>query len=123
MGNNPVPWRGRCNTSFNFCAFVAPVAPDLDPGFTWPYADEIAAAQACAAAKTEGDEPPRRGFRGIHVNEAAAVWIPCTALQLQIRICIIAHCGSGNHRGYNTTLRSIKEHFYWNEMDSDVLSF
>ncbi len=45
--------------------FAAPIAPDLDPDFTWPSADEICQLQNSAAEKggeTVPGNPNGRGF-------------------------------------------------------------
>jgi hypothetical protein len=41
----------------------------------------------------------------------SALWIPERAIELQLRLCVEAHCRSAGHRAYEDMLGSIKE--YW----------
>ena len=102
--------------------FVAPVAPELDPEFIWPKAGDILDAQR-HSLQQDNETAPVRQHRGLHVNEQGLVWIPATAVALQLRICIVAHCGRGGHRGYSTTLQHIEDHFYWANVKGDVEAF
>jgi Integrase zinc binding domain len=42
---------------------------------------------------------------------------------MQVRLCVIAHCGRGEHRGHQVTLSAIKDHFYWKGMSKDIKVF
>jgi hypothetical protein len=39
-----------------------------------------------------------------------ALWIPERAVELQLRLCVEAHCRSAGHRAYEATLGAIKEY-------------
>jgi hypothetical protein len=39
-----------------------------------------------------------------------ALWIPERAVELQLRLCVKAHCRSAGHRAYGATLGAIKEY-------------
>jgi hypothetical protein len=56
------------------------------------------------------EEPPQQvddgGMRMIN----NALWIPERAVELQLRLCVEAHCRSAGHRAYEATLGAIKEY-------------
>jgi Integrase core domain/Integrase zinc binding domain len=49
-----------------------------------------------------------------------ALWIPERAVELQLRLCVEAHCRSAGHRSYGATLGAIKEYLAWTTMAKDV---
>jgi Integrase zinc binding domain len=52
-----------------------------------------------------------------------ALWIPERAVELQLRLCVEAHCLSAGHRAYEATLGAIKEYVAWTTMAKDVKVF
>jgi hypothetical protein len=52
-----------------------------------------------------------------------ALWIPEHAVELQLRLCVEAHCHSAGHRAYEATLGAIKECAAWTTMAKDVKVF
>jgi Integrase core domain/Integrase zinc binding domain len=52
-----------------------------------------------------------------------ALWIPERAVELQLRLCVQAHCRSPVHRAYKATLGAIKEYVAWTTMAKDVKAF
>jgi Integrase zinc binding domain len=52
-----------------------------------------------------------------------ALWIPERAVELQLRLCVEAHCLSAGHRAYESTLGAIKEYVAWTTMAKDVKVF
>jgi Integrase zinc binding domain len=52
-----------------------------------------------------------------------ALWIPKRAVELQIRLCVEAHCRSAEHRAYEATIGAIKEYVAWTTMAKDVKVF
>jgi hypothetical protein len=56
------------------------------------------------------------GMRMINI----ALWIPECAVELQLRLCLEAHCRSEGHRAYEATLGAIKEYVAWTTMVKDV---
>jgi hypothetical protein len=52
-----------------------------------------------------------------------ALWIPERAVELQLRLCLEAHCRSAAHRAYEATLGAIKEYVAWTMMAKDVKVF
>jgi Integrase zinc binding domain len=52
-----------------------------------------------------------------------ALWITERAGELQLRLCMGAHCRSAEHRAYEATLGAIKEYVAWTTMAKDVKVF
>jgi Integrase zinc binding domain len=52
-----------------------------------------------------------------------ALWIPERAVELQLRLCVEAHCRSAGHRPYEATLGAIKEYVEWTTMAKDFKVF
>jgi Integrase zinc binding domain len=52
-----------------------------------------------------------------------ALWIPERAVELQLRLCVQAHCRSAGHRSYEATLGAIKEYVAWTTMAKDFKVF
>jgi len=42
---------------------------------------------------------------------------------MQLRVCIIGHCGRAGHRGIESTYENIRKHFFWKSMKSDIATF
>jgi hypothetical protein len=42
---------------------------------------------------------------------------------MQVRLCVIAHCGRGGHRGHQVTLSAIQDHYYWKAMSKYIKVF
>jgi len=102
--------------------FQAPLAPDLDPDFKWPSRSELIQLQN-SALEEGSNAPESRNCNGLFVFNDDSIWIPNSAVQLQLRLCIIGHCGRGGHRGAATTYENIRAHFQWESMRSDIVSF
>lgn len=51
------------------------------------------------------------------------MWIPDNDLELQMKVIVCSHCSLMGHRGRDVTVSTIKENFYWREMDKDVAEF
>jgi hypothetical protein len=83
--------------------------------FNFPVAAEVLRLQKSAAHNTDLKEgsPKKRGANGLLVNQQGKIWIHTNAVSMQIRLCVIAHCGRGGHRGHQVTLSAIKDHYYW----------
>jgi hypothetical protein len=52
-----------------------------------------------------------------------ALWIREREVELQLRLCVEAHCRSAGHRAYEATLGAIKEYVAWTTMAKDVKVF
>jgi hypothetical protein len=91
--------------------FVAPLAMDTS-NYNFPVAAEVLRLQKATAHKPDLKEvpPKKRGANGLLVNEQGKIWIPTNAVSMQVRLCVIAHCGPGGHRGHQLTLSAIQDH-------------
>jgi hypothetical protein len=52
-----------------------------------------------------------------------ALWIPERVVELQLRLCVEAHCRSAGHRADEAPLGAIKEYVAWTTMAKDVKVF
>jgi hypothetical protein len=60
---------------------------------------------------TAGQEvPPQQFDAGGMRMMNNALWIPEHAVELQLRLCVEAHCLSAGHRAYEVTLGAIEEY-------------
>jgi Integrase zinc binding domain len=74
-----------------------------------------------AAARQE--LPPQQVDAGGMRMMSNALWIPERAVELQLRLCVEAHCRSAGHRAYEATLGAIKEYVTWTTMAKIVKVF
>lgn len=104
--------------------FVAPLAMDTS-NHDFPVAAEVLRLQKAAARNKALKEvpPTKKGAHGLLVNNEGKIWIPTNAVSMQVRLCVIAHCGRGGHRGHQVTLTAIQDHYYWKGMSKDVKVF
>ena len=102
--------------------FKTPLAPYLEEQVVCPSMQEVAGLQG-AAIKAGKPVKALEERDGLWKDEKGAVWIPEDAVEVQLRLCIIGNCGRGGHRGVNTTLKNISEHFFWQTMQADITSF
>jgi Integrase zinc binding domain len=101
--------------------FRAPVAPSFDSEFEWPYVSAARSSQANACTPPIGFEA--RESDSIIASSSGAAWIPTDSVELQLRLCILAHTGSGGHRGVASTFTALSEYFFLTTMRSDILDF
>lgn len=102
--------------------FTAPISPFLDSEFVWPTSTDIHKSQQLHKS-TANLKILSLDDNKLLVTRKGAIWIPPQDTTLQLRLCIIGHCGPAGHRGSITTLKSIKEKFYWRNMDHDITLF
>ncbi len=91
--------------------------------FIWPSVTEIYELQQQAISESSRTNLILDSKRTIYINTEGKIWIPAEAVDLQMRICVIAHAGNSGHRGVDATIQSISEYFIWNTIASDVKSF
>jgi hypothetical protein len=77
--------------------------------------------QSNATARQE--EPPQQVDAGGMRMMNNAPWFSERAVELQLRLCVEAHCRSVGHRAYEVTLGAIKEYVAWTTMAKDVKVF
>lgn len=102
------------------------VSPLQDSAFDWPSPDEIAAVQL--SVLSGGTPPPGVVFdepKSIYVVDRLdrPLWIPDEAVDLQQRLCVVAHAGIAGHRGVEATTTSIKRTAWWSTIKADVERF
>jgi RNase H-like domain found in reverse transcriptase/Reverse transcriptase (RNA-dependent DNA polymerase)/Integrase core domain/Integrase zinc binding domain len=104
---------------------LAPVSPNMDPTFEWPTASEIRLIQDTARVGNiaTGSSIFLSADDHLFHLPLGPVWIPGTAHELQLRLCIVAHTGPGGHRGVDSTTASIQNLFHWPTLREDVLTF
>jgi RNase H-like domain found in reverse transcriptase/Reverse transcriptase (RNA-dependent DNA polymerase) len=90
---------------------VAPICTPDD--FIWPSTSEIARVQQNSPIPAEFQ---RLEATGLVMTPASTIWIPDTALALQLRLCIVAHCGPAGHRSSSTSVASLSKVFNWAEL-------
>lgn len=81
----------------------------------WPTEAENREVQLSARAheSTEPVAPLWRWdpTRQLFLTDDDRVWIPESAVELQQRLCVIAHAGASGHRGARTTAIALEELF------------
>ena len=99
----------------------APLAPNRDADLTWPTRTDIILSQQKATP------PPatlvNTSYDGLLQFPTGVIWIPPRDVSLQLRICVIGHCGRGGHRGATATAQAIKAIFFWDRIDADIAQF
>ena len=51
------------------------------------------------------------------------LYIPAEDTHLQLRICVIGHCGRGGHRALDSTSNAINDYCFWKTMQQDISAF
>jgi hypothetical protein len=102
----------------NKLALVSPLRAD---SFVWPTADAITALQRdhpeCVGHATWC--PDKKCF----LSKSGQIWIPDDALDMQMRICVVAHAGAAGHRRLDATMKSVSDMFDWTSLKADVKNF
>ena len=95
--------------------------------FTWPTSSEIFLLQSRAREGTDDFSCDSLTFSagesGLFSTKEGVIWVPPDADQLQLRLIIIAHCGSAGHRGKHATLAALSSRFFWSGMRADIDEF
>ena len=60
---------------------------------------------------------------GNGITPSGKFYIPAEDTHLQLRICLIGHCGRGGHRALNSTLSAINDYCFWKTMQQDISAF
>jgi hypothetical protein len=74
-------------------------------------------------ATARREEPPQQADAIGMGMEKNALWILELAVELQLSLCVEAHCRSAGRRAYEATLGAIKEYVAWTTMEGDVKVF
>jgi Integrase zinc binding domain len=90
---------------------------------TLPRLEDFLLAQKKAIKKLSREAPATQGQHGLRVYDDGAVWIPSTDIDIQLRMCVSAHCDSAGHRRKSATLANMEPHVRWPTMAIDVQQF
>ncbi|KAH9109322.1 hypothetical protein AeMF1_015599 [Aphanomyces euteiches] len=100
---------------------LALVSPLQSREFKWPSMDEIVQllrAHPDRETMSTWDETLK-----CFVTPASKIWIPDDAIDLQVRVCVVAHAGAAGHRRIDATTASVEEMFEWRTTKADVKGF
>jgi hypothetical protein len=110
--------------------YISP--PDYDT-VKFPFKKKIILAQLSAVNEYERcqqsnatacqEESPQQVDAGGMRMMNKALYIPDSAVELQLHLCMEAHCRSARHRAYIAMLGAIKEYSAWTTMAKDVKVF
>jgi Integrase zinc binding domain len=99
----------------------ASVAPLFESSFRLPKRGDFSDAQA--AFPSEIHELLCLDNDGVWRDANNRIWVPTSALELQLRLCTLAHMGSSGHRGFFATLEKLENSVFWTGMEEDIRSF
>ena len=99
------------------CAVSFTESPQLNTKFIWPNASEILGLQ-----KDHSIEGVL-GQDGLRRRDAGQVIIPEKAVDLILRLCVVAHSGIAGHQGISNTAQTLAEHFWWPTLKADAEKF
>lgn len=91
--------------------FSAPVTPNLEQSLVWPSIQDMYSSQEKFSDEYD-DESLQRSSQELLLKADGGNWRHPSDTDFQYRIRINGHCGPAGHRGYETTLRAFREHFY-----------
>lgn len=100
---------------------VPPLNYSGDVGFEWPTMERIRNVQREHTA--EAPSSMTRDATGLWKDENGRIWIPDAAVELQFRLCCIAHSGAAGHRGAGTTAKELGTRYQWRTLKDDVNYF
>ncbi|KAH9132765.1 hypothetical protein AeRB84_020938 [Aphanomyces euteiches] len=101
------------------------VSPLQQSDFEWPTAKSILEAQKLAFERG-GSTPPGVAWSNedsFHMDDQGRIWVPDDAVDLQRRLCVIAHQGAAGHRRVAATVKSVSDKFWWATLAQDVETF
>jgi hypothetical protein len=96
-------------------------AEQLSKNLVWPTPKEIAIAQSSVQAENRTKGVLFQNVHGLLRNNKDQIWIPNS--DIAMRIMIIAHGGSGGHRGFDSTKKVITQRFFWPGMEEELHFF
>ncbi len=89
-------------------------------GFEWPSIEMVLKSQETykqdAGSECSADETGLIRVKG-------KLWIPEKDADLQLKILVVAHCGTSGHRAVESTGSVIKESYNWATIDADCYEF
>jgi hypothetical protein len=72
--------------------------------------------------RSEWDRLDMRQCKGLHCV-GTSLYVPRSAVDVKIRLLIVAHCGRGGHRPAKETKLKLLEPFVWDDVADDVDTF
>jgi Integrase zinc binding domain len=84
--------------------------------------NECERCQQSNATARKGVPPQQVDAGGMRMMNNA-LWISVRPVELQLRLCVEAHCRSAGIKAYDATLGAIKEYVAWTTMAKDVKVF
>jgi RNase H-like domain found in reverse transcriptase len=91
---------------------------------TLPNLQDILQAQKTALKKKSNSNAPcAQGQQEVRFYDDGAIWIPDAALDVQLRNCVVAHCGCAGHRDTQATRAIIESKVRWSTLKADVDKF
>ncbi|KAH9108266.1 hypothetical protein LEN26_014132 [Aphanomyces euteiches] len=107
------------------CRLIEVVSPLQQVDFEWPTAATISKIQR--SALKGGETTPTGVFWdedvAFFVDQDGRIWIPDNAVDLQQRLCVIAHQGASGHRRIVATIKPVSDKFVWKSLSTDVEAF
>ena len=103
-------------------AFRVPLITEEKPALPSTYCIATSQAKSPPAPGT-GWKQQQEGSDTVWKNDSGMYYIPDDDEELQLRICVAAHCGLGGHRGLTSTMQIIKSKVSWSTMEADVRAF
>ncbi|KAH9142236.1 hypothetical protein AeRB84_013675, partial [Aphanomyces euteiches] len=100
---------------------LALVSPLQSPSFEWLCMEEIVSTQRKHLERDVSSKLSNE--RRCCVTPNGRVWIPDDAVDLQVRICVIAHAGIAGHQRVEATTTSVLDFCEWKTLRDDVRSF
>ena len=103
-------------------------APSLIPdAFHWPTGGEIHAVQLKYLEVVRNVEITYNTTLDIYIVSNSPklngrIWIPREAKELQVSLCILAHCSLSGHRGLMQTMKNLEKYF-WEGMENNIRLF
>ena len=90
--------------------------------FEWPSPKTIKASQKKYRRGTKIDLHRVRSDGLLSPVGKTTIWVPSKDKQLQVSLCVIAHCSLSGHRGLETTTKNLEDYF-WTTMKEDLKMF
>ena len=104
-------------------AIVKRVSPLREPEFEWPAMSEIKAEQKKARDRGEGADAVWDDEQECWRDLQSKIWVPKAAIELQERLCVVAHAGLSGHRGVDATVKALGDMFALPTLKADVREF
>ncbi len=88
--------------------------------FDWPSLRDVRKSQK-NHVKERPSDAKHRGDDVWLVGER--IWVPDADDELQLRLLVVAHCGTAGHRGVESTADIVRETYAWQTVDADAAAF